>query len=91
MTKFAVNAKLGRIVSTVEDNVQLNLDTVEKWANMNKMQFNREKHVLHLDSKNIMDMYQIRHTLLSIGSQYDVVAKKVNVILVYNVYIVSRT
>ncbi|XP_077161330.1 exosome complex component RRP4 isoform X2 [Paroedura picta] len=45
LIKFADDTKLGGLANTLEDRdrVQRDLNTMEKWANENKMQFNKDK------------------------------------------------
>ncbi|XP_077198561.1 neural cell adhesion molecule 2 isoform X8 [Paroedura picta] len=60
LIKFADNTKLGGLANTPEDRdrVQRDLNTMEKWANENKMQFNKDKcKVLHLGQKNEKHAY----------------------------------
>ncbi|XP_077175237.1 NIF3-like protein 1 isoform X2 [Paroedura picta] len=58
----------GGLANTPEDRdrVQQDLNTMEKWANENKMQFNKDKcKVLHLGQKNEKHAYWMGDTLLA--------------------------
>uniref|UniRef100_A0A803T8E9 Reverse transcriptase domain-containing protein n=1 Tax=Anolis carolinensis TaxID=28377 RepID=A0A803T8E9_ANOCA len=60
--KFADDTKLGGIANTPEERsrIQNNLDRLERWAETNKMKFNRDKcKILHLGRKNEMQRYRM--------------------------------
>uniref|UniRef100_A0A803TGS1 Reverse transcriptase domain-containing protein n=1 Tax=Anolis carolinensis TaxID=28377 RepID=A0A803TGS1_ANOCA len=60
--KFADDTKLGGIANTPEDRsrIQNNLDRLERWAETNKMKFNRDKcKILHFGRKNGMQRYRM--------------------------------
>lgn len=57
LVKLANDTKMDGMVNTLEgsDKIQSDKIQLEKWAAMNKMQFDRDKcKVLYLDSKNVM-------------------------------------
>uniref|UniRef100_A0A803T9P9 Reverse transcriptase domain-containing protein n=1 Tax=Anolis carolinensis TaxID=28377 RepID=A0A803T9P9_ANOCA len=60
--KFADNTKLGGIANTPEDRsrIQNDLDRLERWAETNKMKFNRDKcKILHFGRKNGNQRYRM--------------------------------
>uniref|UniRef100_A0A803SMX6 Reverse transcriptase domain-containing protein n=1 Tax=Anolis carolinensis TaxID=28377 RepID=A0A803SMX6_ANOCA len=60
--KFADDTKLGGIASTPEDRsrIQNDLDRLERWAETNKMKFNRDKcKILHFGRKNGNQRYRM--------------------------------
>ena len=65
--KFADDTKLGEVANTPEDRIRIqdDLDRLENWAKMNKMNFNGKKcKVLHLGRKNQMHHYRMGETCL---------------------------
>ena len=67
LIKFADDTKLGGVANTQEDRVKIQqeLNTLEKWAVVNRMQFNKDKcMVLHLGHKNVKHQYWMGETLL---------------------------
>ena len=67
LIKFADDTKLGGVANTPEDRIRIqdDLDRLENWAKMNKMNFNGEKcKVLHLGRKNQMHHYRMGETCL---------------------------
>ena len=68
LIKFADDTKLGGIANTLEDRnkLQSDLDRLERWAENNRMKFNRDKcQVLHLGKRNQMHNYKMGDTWLS--------------------------
>ena len=62
MIKFADDTKLGGVANTPEERttLQCDLDRLEEWAIVNKMNFNWEKcKVLHLGIKNVKHKYKM--------------------------------
>uniref|UniRef100_A0A803SX30 Reverse transcriptase domain-containing protein n=1 Tax=Anolis carolinensis TaxID=28377 RepID=A0A803SX30_ANOCA len=60
--KFADDTKLGGIANTPEDRsrIQNDLNRLERWAETNKMKFNRDKcKILHFGRKNEMQRYRM--------------------------------
>uniref|UniRef100_A0A803T1G7 Reverse transcriptase domain-containing protein n=1 Tax=Anolis carolinensis TaxID=28377 RepID=A0A803T1G7_ANOCA len=60
--KFADDAKLGGIANTPEERsrIQNDLNRLERWAETNKMKFNRDKcKILHFGRKNGMQRFRI--------------------------------
>uniref|UniRef100_A0A674ICA9 Reverse transcriptase domain-containing protein n=4 Tax=Terrapene triunguis TaxID=2587831 RepID=A0A674ICA9_9SAUR len=60
--KFADDTKLGGIATALEDRViiQNDLDKLEKWSELNRMKFNKDKcKVLHLGRKNQFHTYRM--------------------------------
>uniref|UniRef100_A0A803TIT8 Reverse transcriptase domain-containing protein n=1 Tax=Anolis carolinensis TaxID=28377 RepID=A0A803TIT8_ANOCA len=60
--KFADDTKLGGIANTPEERsiIQNDLDRLERWAETNKMKFNRDKcKILHFGTKNGMQRYRM--------------------------------
>uniref|UniRef100_A0A803T2T7 Reverse transcriptase domain-containing protein n=1 Tax=Anolis carolinensis TaxID=28377 RepID=A0A803T2T7_ANOCA len=65
--KFADDTKLGGTANTPEDRsrIQNDLDRLERWAETNKMKFNRDKcKILHFGRKNGMQRYRMGDTWL---------------------------
>uniref|UniRef100_A0A803T7N4 Reverse transcriptase domain-containing protein n=1 Tax=Anolis carolinensis TaxID=28377 RepID=A0A803T7N4_ANOCA len=65
--KFADDTKLGGIANTPEERsrIQNDLDRLERWAETNKMKFNRDKcKILHFGRKNGMQRYRMGDTWL---------------------------
>ena len=68
LIKFADDTKLGGIANTLEDRnkLQCDLDRLERWAENNRMKFNRDKcQVLHLGKRNQMHSYKMGDTWVS--------------------------
>ena len=68
LIKFADDTKLCGIANTLEDRnkLQSDLDRLERWAENNRMKFNRDKcQVLHLGKRKQMHSYKIGDTWLS--------------------------
>ncbi|XP_059575008.1 RNA-directed DNA polymerase from mobile element jockey isoform X1 [Alligator mississippiensis] len=66
-SKFADDTKLWGEVDTLEgrEQLQADLDRLDKWAENNRMQFNKEKcKVLHLGRKNVQHTYSLGNDLL---------------------------
>jgi len=62
ISKFADNAKLGRVVDTPEGcaAIQWDQNRLESWAERNLMRFNHGKcRVLHLGRNNPMNQYRL--------------------------------
>uniref|UniRef100_A0A803TZL7 Reverse transcriptase domain-containing protein n=1 Tax=Anolis carolinensis TaxID=28377 RepID=A0A803TZL7_ANOCA len=65
--KFADDTKLGGIANTPENRsrIQNDLDRLERWAETNKMKFNRDKcKILHFSRKNGMQRYRMGNAWL---------------------------
>ena len=68
LIKFADDTKLGGTANTLEDRnkIQSDLDRLERWAENNRMKFNRDKcQVLHLGRGNQMQSYRMGDTWLN--------------------------
>uniref|UniRef100_K7EYP9 Reverse transcriptase domain-containing protein n=1 Tax=Pelodiscus sinensis TaxID=13735 RepID=K7EYP9_PELSI len=56
LTKFSDDTKLGEVTTALEDRViiQKDLDKLEKWSEVNRMKFNKDKcKVLHLKEQSV--------------------------------------
>ena len=69
LSKFVDDAKLARSASTVEqcNSIQLNLDSLLKWAEDWQMSFNIDKcKIMHIGSHNLIHEYKIIDTVLQV-------------------------
>ncbi|CAM4661769.1 unnamed protein product [Lepidochelys olivacea] len=67
LTKFENDIKLGGVVSALEDRIKIqnDLDKLEKWSEVNRMKFNKDKcKVLHLRRNNQLHTYKMGNDCL---------------------------
>uniref|UniRef100_K7F1H0 Reverse transcriptase domain-containing protein n=1 Tax=Pelodiscus sinensis TaxID=13735 RepID=K7F1H0_PELSI len=94
LIKFADDTKLGGVATALEDRViiQNDLDKLEKWSEVNRMKFNKDKSDCLGRSMAERDLGVIVDHKLNVSLQCDAVAKKANMILgCINRCVVSKT